>query len=131
MPRAKDLKRDAQIRELRKQGLTMREFAQQLGTSTATVPRTLGPAIAPDQLAQARIEALEARIRVLEEKTAMSKDFSQVAAKMSGFLRFTFRDQLTEILQRWPWPASPSHAVPGRTANGLVVLVVPRRSYRR
>lgn len=130
MPRARDLERAKRIRELRNQGLSLREISDVENVSLSTAYRALGPATASELLAENRMKALEDRTRGLEEQLTLAKDFMEIVAKMSGFLGSDFRDQLTAILRRWPQPMVLIRLA-GSPTEAPKVVVVRRRAIVR
>lgn len=126
MPRSTDSERGKRIRGLRNQGFSLRQIAQMENVSPATVSRTLGPAVALEQRDERHIRSLESRVKALEEQAAVSKEFFEIVAKMSGFLGSTFRDQLTTVLRRWPQPMVTIRLAGNSRDEPPKVVVVPR-----
>lgn len=123
MPRTRDLEREKRIRELHKQGLSLREIAGAENVSLSTVYHALGPGTASELLVENRMKALGDRIRGLGEQLTLARDFMEIVVKMSAFVGFTFRDQLTPILRRWPQPMVPIRLTGSPTEAPEVVVV--------
>ena len=123
MPRTRDMKREKRIRDLREQGLSLRQIAEAENVSLSTVYRALGPPTASELLVENRMKAFEDRIRGLEEQLTLAKDFMETVTRMAGFLGSTFRDQLTEIFRRWPQPIVSIRLAGSPTDDPKVVIV--------
>ena len=99
-----DLKRDAQARDLRAQGLGVREIARQIGVSPSTVSRILQ--VEPNRQRFAdlvkRIETLEQRVDTAEHELRLCQQCLHIVARFAYQAGAQYRHNVLEVLQQWP-----------------------------
>lgn len=99
MPRTRDLKRDAQIQELYRQGLSNAEIARRLNIWPATVSQVLGP-----RLGQWTVLEIVQRIEMLELEASLLAECAYLFSKIPNPWGQSLGQKIKSILLRWPTP---------------------------
>ena len=99
MARKRDLKRDAQIHELYRQGLSNAEITRRLDVSPPTVSRVLGP-----RLGQWTMREMVQRIEMLELEASLLAECAYWFSKVPSPWGQSLGQRIRDILSRWPTP---------------------------
>ena len=99
MPRHHDSKRETQIQELYRQGLSNAEIARRLNVSPPTVSRVLGP-----RPGQWSMEEIVRRIEILEKEASLLAECSYLFSKIPTPWGQSLGQKIKSILLCWPTP---------------------------